>query len=130
MVLMRFAAVLVLVAWFPGVAAAEGFLDARTAAAMQPPVQQRARAPDRETAGFVAMFAGIGLSVAAFDYVKESPVAPGRTETRRDLVTRLRRPALLWAGVGAIASGVLLATVWTSTDRRIAVGPGSLTIRW
>ena len=127
--MMRFAAVLVLVAVVPTVVASEGSLGARAAAALQPPAQQHGQA-DREMAGFVTIFAGIGLSVAAFDYVKESPVAPGRTETRRDLVTRLRRPALLWAGVGAIASGVLLATVWTSTDRRVAVGPGSVTIRW
>lgn len=126
--MMRFAAVLVLMAVFPVSVVAEGFLVERAAATMQP--QQRDPAPDREMVGFVAVFTGIGLSVAAFDYSREVPVAPGRSETRRVLVTTLQRPAFLWAGVGTMASGVLLATVWRSTDRRVAVGPGNLTITW
>ena len=83
----------------------------------------------RETAGFVAVFAGIGLSVAAFDYSREVAVAGG-PETRKEWVTTLPRPALLYVGVGTLASGLLLATVWKSTDDRVEVGPGSLAIKW
>ena len=125
--MMRFAVVLVLLAVLPVTVAGEGFLVER-AAAMQP--QQRDPSPDRAMVGFVTIFAGIGLSVAALDYSREVPVAPGSAETRRVFVTTVQRPALLWAGLGAMASGALMATVWQSTDRQVAVGPGNLTIRW
>ena len=59
----------------------------------------------RETAGFVAVFAGIGLSVVAFDYSREVAVAGG-PETRKEWVPTLKRPALLYVGVGTMASGL------------------------
>ena len=121
---MRFVLVVVLGLVVPTTITAEEFL--ARAATLQP---QHDQVKTRETASFVAVFAGLGLSVAAFDYSREVPIAGG-PETRKEWVTTLKRPALLYVGVGTLASGLLLATVWQSTDDRVEVGPGSLTIRW
>ena len=121
---MRFVLVVVLGLVVPTTITAEEFLT--RAAALQP---QHDPVRTRETAGFVAVFAGIGLSVVAFDYSREVAVAGG-PETRKEWVPTLRRPALLYVGVGTLASGLLMATVWKSTNDRVEVGPGSLAIRW
>ena len=123
---MRLAVVLACALATPTTATAQEFL--ARAAALQP--QQRVSSTARETGGFVALFAGLGLGVAAFDYSREVPVAADSPETRKEWVTTLKRPALLYVGLGALTSGLLMTTVWKSSADRVAVGPGSVTVKW
>lgn len=89
-----------------------------------------AAAQSRTTLGWVSVLAGSGLVAAAFDYQGDtcpegysthtfeheptqclfvSPHPPFDTDTR-DATTDVtfKRPALLWAGVGALGAGALL----------------------
>ena len=53
-------------------------------------LQQRDSLTAREKGGFVALFAGLGLRIIAFDYSREDPVAGDRADTRKEWVTTLR----------------------------------------